>query len=96
MRIETQHTNIVRLSVIRRDRQVALSPFGPVRAGLTISPRTNEDQVLTELLNSLENLIADLNSKSLKVSDTLATATEAMRAEPIDITSEEGGTNETI
>ena len=44
----------------------ALSPFGPVRAGLITMPSTNKDQVLTELLNSLEKKIADLNTKSLK------------------------------
>jgi hypothetical protein len=92
VRTEKQHKNIVALSDIRRDKQLASSVYGPRRAGLTTSPRTSEDQALTELLNSLENLIADLNSKSLKVSDTLATATEAMRAEPINTTLEEDGT----
>ena len=43
------------------------SPFGPVRAGLTTMPRTNEDQVLTELLNSLEREIAELSIKSCEV-----------------------------
>jgi len=45
----------------------AYSPFGPVRAGLTTMPRTNEDQVLTELLNSLEREIAELSIKSCEV-----------------------------
>lgn len=45
----------------------AYSPFGPVRAGLTTTPRTNEDQVLTELLNSLEKEIAELSIKSCEV-----------------------------
>ena len=48
----------------------ALSPFGPVRAGLTTMPRTKEDQVLTELLNSLERQIADLSIKSCEVLNT--------------------------
>ena len=43
------------------------SPFGPVRAGLITTPRTNEDQVLTELLNSLEKEIAELSIKSCEV-----------------------------
>ena len=45
----------------------ALSPFGPVRAGLITTQRTNEDQALTELLNSLEKEIADLSIKSCEV-----------------------------
>jgi hypothetical protein len=65
-----------------------------VRAGLTTSPRTNEDQALTELLNSLENLIADLNTKSLEVSDTFLKDTMAIRAQRLDITSEKDGTDE--
>ena len=40
----------------------ALSPFGPRRAGLTSTQRTQNHQ-LTELLNSLEREIADLNSR---------------------------------
>ena len=48
----------------------ALSPFGPVRAGLITTPRTSEDQALTELLNSLEKQIADLSIKSLEVLNT--------------------------
>jgi len=45
----------------------ALNPFGPVRAGLITSQKTNEDQVLTELLNSLEREIAELSIKSCEV-----------------------------
>ena len=45
----------------------AYSPFGPVRAGLITTQRTNEDQVLTELLNSLEREIAELSIKSCEV-----------------------------
>jgi len=43
------------------------SPFGPVRAGLITTQRTSEDQVLTELLNSLERKIADLSIRSCEV-----------------------------
>ena len=49
----------------------AYSPFGPVRAGLITMQRTNEDQVLTELLNSLERKIAELNTKSYEALNTL-------------------------
>ena len=45
----------------------ALSPFGPVKAGLITTQRTNEDQVLTELLNSLERKIVELSIKSCEV-----------------------------
>ena len=53
----------------------AYSPFGPVRAGLITMQRTNEDQVLTELLNSLERKITDLNIKSYEVLNTLISDT---------------------
>ena len=63
----------------------AYSPFGPVRAGLTTSQITN-DQRLTELLNSLESVVASLVSKSCTVLDTLTTATKEMLAEPLPST----------
>ena len=94
MRTERQHENIVKLSDIRRDRLRALSPYGPVKAGLTTLPRTNEDQVLTELLSSLERKIADLISKSSEVFDTLNTATKAIRAERGDTINAKDGTDE--
>ena len=59
----------------------AYSPFGPVRAGLTTMQRTNEDQVLTELLNSLERKIAELNTKSYEALNTLINGINH-RAEP--------------
>ena len=59
----------------------AYSPFGPVRAGLITMQRTNEDQVLTELLNSLERKIAELNIKSYEVLNTLRLGINH-RAEP--------------
>lgn len=49
----------------------ALSPYGPVRAGLTTTQRIKEDQALTELLNSLERKMLEANIRSLKVLDTL-------------------------
>ncbi len=53
----------------------ALSPFGPVRAGLITTQRTKEDQVLTELLSSLERKITEANIKSYEVLNTLTLAT---------------------
>ena len=70
----------------------AYSPFGPVRAGLTTSQITNEAR-LTELLNSLESVVASLVSKSSTVLDTLTTATKEMLAEPLPSTIDEAGTN---
>ena len=57
----------------------ASSPFGPVRAGLTTS-QTTQSQQLSELLNSLESVVENLNYKSFTVYDTLNTAIEAVRA----------------
>jgi hypothetical protein len=71
--------NIVKLSVIRSERRIASSPYGPVSQGLTISQRTSRDQALTELLSSLENVVADLNSKSYTALDTLAIAIQGAR-----------------
>jgi hypothetical protein len=96
MRSETtsvSQTNIVKLSVIRSERQRASSPFGPVKAGLTTSQRTDRDQALTELLNSLENVVADLNSKSYTALDTLVIAIQGARVALSATTTDEVGTN---
>ena len=45
----------------------ALSPFGPVRAGLITMQRTNKEVQLMELLNSLERKITEANTKSYEV-----------------------------
>ena len=71
----------------------ALSPFGPVRAGLTTTQRTNEDQVLTELLNSLERKTAELNFKSYEVLNILINATTHL-VEPGNSFSSTNTTNE--
>jgi hypothetical protein len=84
--------NIVKLSDIRTSKQRALSPYGPVRAGLTTSQIT-QDQRLTELLNSLEREVENLNYKSFTVYDTLVIAIEAMRVALSDTVIEEDGTD---
>ena len=84
--------NIVQLSVIRRQKHIASSPFGPVKAGLTTSQRTDRDRQLTELLSSLENVVADLNSKSYTALDTLIIAIQGARVALSDTTPEKGGT----
>ena len=57
------------------------SPFGPVKAGLITmpTPRTrmeNQDQVLTELLSSLERKIIDLSIRSCEVLNIFLSDTE--------------------
>jgi hypothetical protein len=99
MRIEESQGNIVELSDIREKKLRALSPYGPVRAGLTTLPdqgTVREDQLaqLSELLNSLENVVESLNYKSYTAYATLANATEALRAVLCDTLIESGGTNE--
>lgn len=99
MRIEESPSNIVALSDIRRERQRALSPYGPLRVGLiTWQDReiVKDDQLqqLSELLNSLESVVESLNYKSFTAYDTLASATENLRAVLLPFTEVEGGTDE--
>ena len=98
MRINESQENIAALSAIRREKHRALSPYGPVKAGLTTllnQETVKEDPLarLTELLSSLESIVQDLNYKSFTVYDTLNTAIEDLRAALSPIT-EEGGTDE--
>jgi hypothetical protein len=93
VRTENLPSNIVVLSDIRRGRERALSPFGPVRAGLTTSQRTDRDHQLTELLNSLESVVADLNSKSYTALDTLVIAIQGAPVALSASTIEKAGTD---
>ena len=70
------NTPVLRL-VGKDERASASSNYGPVRAGL-ITTRRTEDQVLTELLNSLENKIADQSYRFSEVCATLASVTERL------------------
>jgi hypothetical protein len=84
MRIEESQENIVALSDIRDGRRRALSPYGPVKAGLTTLPnqgtvRGENEARLTELLNSLESVAESLQYKSFTVYDTLIVAIEGVR-----------------
>jgi hypothetical protein len=63
-----------------------------VRAGLTTS-RTTQEARLTELLNSLENVVDNLNYKSFTVYDTLTIAMENLRVALSNIATEEDGTD---
>jgi hypothetical protein len=85
--------NIVQLSAIRREKHIASSPYGPVKAGLTTLQGTSRDQALTELLNSLESVVASLNSKSYTALDTLVIAIQGVRVALSATPTEEGGTD---
>ena len=85
--MRTRHLRLVTQehSVTTTIRSNVSSPYGPVRAGLTTSPdqetlRESQLRQLTELLNSLESVVANLNYKSSTVLDTLLTATQGVRA----------------
>ena len=93
MRTNESQSNIVVLSDIRDERRRALSPYGPVKAGLTTLPTTNEVRLM-ELLNSLESVVDSLNFKSFTVYDTLNIAIEDLRAALSPSTESIGGTNE--
>jgi hypothetical protein len=98
MRSETTNGlqgNIVKLSDIRREKHLASSPYGPVSQGLTTLQRTARDQALTELLSSLENVVADLNSKSYTALDTLIIAIQGARVALSATAIDEAGTDET-
>jgi hypothetical protein len=79
VRTNESQENIVALSDIREKKLRALSPYGPVKAGLTTLPTTNEVRLM-ELLSSLESVVDNLNFKSFTVYDTLNTAIEDLRA----------------
>ena len=79
--MRTRHLSLVTSthSVTTTVRSNVLSPYGPVRAGLT-TWQTTQDQQLTELLSSLEREVANLLSKSSTLCDMLSTATEEVSA----------------
>jgi len=92
--VRTGHLQLVMQehSATTNSRSSASSPYGPVRAGLTTSQITNEAR-LTELLNSLESVVASLNYKSFTVYDTLVIATENLRVALSNIATDEAGTD---
>ena len=90
--MKTRHLQLVTSthSVTTTVRSNVPSPYGPVRAGLTTS-QTTQDQQLTELLNYLENVVENLNYKSFSVYDTLNTAIEAVSVALKDTQTESAG-----
>jgi len=93
--VKTRHLQLVTQEhlVTPRTRSNVLSPFGPVRAGLT-TLQTTQEVPLTELLNSLESVVHNLNYKSFTVYDTLNTAIEKIRASLSNTQTDEVGTDE--
>ncbi len=63
----SQRTTLRLVGTGEEESGSALSPFGPVRAGLITTPRTNKEVPLMELLNCLERKITEANIKSLEV-----------------------------
>jgi len=92
--VRTRHLQLVthEHSVTIKTRSDVLSPYGPVRAGLTTS-QTTSDQALTELLNSLESVVASLNFKSFTALDTLVLAIQGVRVALYSTVTEEAGTD---
>jgi len=93
--VRTRHLSLVTSthSDTTTVRSSALSPYGPVRAGLT-TWQTTQDQQLTELLNSLESEVASLVSKSSTLCDMLSTATQEVSAVLNATQIESAGTDE--
>jgi hypothetical protein len=91
--------NIVALSDIRERKLRALSPYGPVKAGLTTLPgqeivKESPLARLSELLNSLEREVENLNYKSFEAYATLSIATENLRAAVYDTVIDLAGTDD--
>ena len=92
--MKTKHLSLVTSapSVTMGSKEVVPSPYGPVRAGLTTSPIT-QDQRLSELLSSLESVVENLNYKSFTLYDMLNTAIEEISAVLSGTQTEEDGTD---
>jgi hypothetical protein len=92
--VRTRHLQLVTRehSVTTTTKSNVSSPYGPVRAGLTTSQTTPEAR-LTELLNSLESVVDNLNYKSFTVYDTLIIATENLRVALSNIATDADGTD---
>ena len=84
--IVSSHLNIVvSLSDTRRERERALSPFGPVRAGLITLQITQTQQRLVSH-NSSPKIAENQISKSLEDLDISRTDTEGARVVPLNST----------
>lgn len=92
--MRTRHLSLVthEHSVTPSVKENVSSPYGPVKAGLT-TLQTTPSQQLSELLNSLESAVENLNYKSFTVYDTLVIAIEGVRAALSDIPTSDRGTD---
>ena len=98
--MRTRHLQLVtqKHSDTTSEREPVLSPYGPVSPGSTTllaqeTLRANQEAQLSELLNSLESVVDNLNYKSFTAYDTLVTATEGVRVALLGIQIDEAGTN---
>lgn len=100
MRTNESQENIVVLSDIRREKQSASLPFGPLNPASTTllaqeTHRAYQEARLSELLSSLESAVENLNFKSFTVYDTFNTAIADLRAALLPTTNE-GGTEDML
>ena len=98
--MKTRHLQLVtqKHSVTTSEKERALSPYGPVNPASTTllaqeTLRANQEARLLELLNSLENVVENLNFKSFTVYDTLIIATENLRVALSNIATDADGTD---
>ena len=98
--MRTRHLQLVthEHSVTIKTRSDVLSPYGPVNPASTTllaqeTLRANQEARLTELLNSLESVVDNLNFKSFTVYDTLMLATENLRVALSNIATDADGTD---
>lgn len=78
MRIKDSPKNMLGLRLVGEDENGrAYSNYGPVRAGLTTTHRTQQVQ-LSELLNCLEREVESLNSKYCEAYVTLINVMESL------------------
>ena len=82
----SQRTTLRLVGTGEEESGFALSPFGPVRAGLTTTQRTNKEVPLMVLLNSLERQITEANTKSSEVLNIFLHGTTHL-VEPISFSS---------
>jgi hypothetical protein len=98
--VRTRHLQLVthEHSVTIKTRSDVSSPYGPVNPASTTllaqeTLRANQEARLTELLNSLESVVDNLNYKSFTVYDTLTIATENLRVALSNIATDADGTD---
>jgi hypothetical protein len=81
MRTENWQSNTRGLRLVGEEESGSASTiYGPVRAGLTTSHRTNREVQLSELLNSLERRVETLESRYSEVLDMYLSVTTRLVA----------------